>query len=405
LSVDSDNLNILMNDLISNPSNNYSIMGTINSPGKNGHGKYFIDVLSIHRYPQLNNDRSQVIANPADMVSGWKGILEADNPLANPPRKGLIKMITESANTTNRNASNLTIALTEYNIEYLSNNPSEAGSNYTTIINGADNRSFIHGQWVAEMMAISMGAKDANNNPWVSNMNLWSIKEGDCNKGFGYISNCSTHVDRKRPAFHHFSMMANNFKGTFYPSTASPTNLKAFASKSTSDVVVMLLNQNTSTVNYTINLNGSTGNVNFSTGIAGTYGCEIPGESTSLLRFDHSGILVQHNIYRKTDTNGPVDFFNTYNHTGIHHTNTSIGNATWNTLTRLKGTITVNGILNINANVEVAPGTIIIVNGTINIGSNAEIKPIGTCSGPWQGLQVNLGGVYNMNESAILFKP
>lgn len=165
----------------------------------------------------------------------------------------------------------------------------------------------------------------------------------------------------------------------------------------------MLLNQNSTLHNYTINLNG-TSDISFSTGVAGTYQCQIAGESTSLLRFDLTGTLIQHISYGINDK-APDDFFNNYSHSNIDFQNTTIGNDTWNSPKRLKGTVTVNGTLNITANVEVASGTIIIVNGVLNISNNASIKPIAICSGPWEGLQVNLGGIYNMNESAVLFKP
>ena len=221
-------------------------------------------------------------------------------------------------NNTGRNASNISIALTEYNIEHLSSPPSEAGSNYTTVINGADNRSFIQGQWVAEMLAVGMNAKDGNNQPWVSNMNLWSIKEGDCNNGFGYFSSCSTHVDRKRPSYYHFSMIANNFKGTFLPNlyTTNATSHKAFGYKNTNlneiGVLIMNMDEQQSVPKGTDNTTISVGiRTNNSDPVAGTikvkldgsvssidYTCNITRETTMLIVFDiNTGAVKRQEIY------------------------------------------------------------------------------------------------------------
>ena len=358
----------IMNKLLNGGTSAENITGSF-TIGSNTH--YYIDYVTFHYYPFASNSigsRTDVITNLRNAnqfsarIQEVKDKFSVGNPLAH------------------RTLSNLGIGITEANLNYLSSNGQGSP--------GLSSETFLGGQFWAEMMSIAM-------EKGIDFLNFWSIKEG------GLLSYINSN-NEKRPSYHHFSMIANNFKGTYYPSTASPTNLKAFASKSSNEVVVMLLNQNTSTQTYTIDLNSTTnGTIRFSTGIVGTFQCEIAGEATSLLRFDLSGTLIQHTSYSINDP-APSNF--TYNHSTTYNNYTVSGTETWNTSRSLKGTLTVNGTLNIIANLEVAPGAIIIVNGVLNVSNNAFIKPIGNCPGPWEGLQVNYNGAYNMDESTVEFK-
>jgi hypothetical protein len=132
-------VNKIMNDLINDPLNNNSIMGTI--PTGNGAGKYYIDVISFHYYPN-NNSRQFVIDNPTMTADGFQHMIETTAS----GRKGIVNMIKN--NNTNRNISNLKIACTEFNLEHSTGD--ESGTLYEGTIRGHDNRSFISGQWLTE---------------------------------------------------------------------------------------------------------------------------------------------------------------------------------------------------------------------------------------------------------------
>ncbi|MBA3901670.1 MAG: hypothetical protein H0X62_15950 [Bacteroidetes bacterium] len=102
--------------------------------------------------------------------------------------------------------------------------------------------------------------------------------------------------------------MAKYLKGQFYP-TEVPSgwnNVVAYASKSTTENAVILLNMHeTSNYSYTINFNGTGSFPGFTAGFNSNnnkpFTCDLRHKSTSLLRFTLDGSLIEHRRMREED--------------------------------------------------------------------------------------------------------
>jgi hypothetical protein len=301
-------MNQIMSELVSSSGTN-SIMGTI--PATTGtttnaaSGKYYIDVLSFHFYPSVTG-RADVINNPTTTANyfNFTASVADDGNSANTSR-GLLELV----NASGRTISNLKLACTEFNI--LTNNGINESSNPSGVFNGYDNRSFIAGQWLAEILAQGMSF-GSGGEPWMQFMNFWSMKEGGCTDGMGYISNCGT-SGTKRSTYHHFEMVAENFEGVYYAGNHNMgTNVKAFGSQGNSRLVVMVMNQDDPAVVSTPktfalkfdNINPSSGyyvKMNFAsppTSPSGTFTID-PG-STLLLVYTCNGTLAKQIVYKQS---------------------------------------------------------------------------------------------------------
>ncbi len=246
-------VNRIMNWLLSNPSNSWSIMGKV--PGMQ---KYYVDMISWHYYAmyQMNN-RDSIISAPGRARNGFRGSL---NFTSGTQWKGLISMITN--NNTQRDISNLKIAVTEMNAAPPGSHPNET-SNLTGVIQGYDSRSFLGGQFWADVYSQAMS--DVATNPvtgspesWVAMVCPWSVAEGSATQSFGYLRSDNS----KRPTYHHYKLLAEHIKGVFYMNQSiSPTNkkIKAFASvEHPYGVKVMILNQdNANDYHFRINFSSS----------------------------------------------------------------------------------------------------------------------------------------------------
>ena len=256
-------INKIMSRLISSPSNSYSLMGLI--PGT---GKYYVDALSFHYYPQEISSKADVVNDPTASHDGFKYRV---NPT--PGHKSIIDMIQN--NSTGRTVADLKIACTEFNLDlnYLESTGDES-INYSNVIDSIDNRSFIASQWMAEVYGEAMGTFDTVGGtkvPWIEIMAPWSVKEGDCNRGLGFISNCTSGTinGRKRPMYHVYKMLSENFYGTYYPiaglalngapaQTYGNNGIKSFASVNADTgsgvyfIKIMLINKNDDSYNYTV---------------------------------------------------------------------------------------------------------------------------------------------------------
>lgn len=299
--------NKIMDDLVSNPTNVYSIMGSIPTGTNNAGGQYYIDVLSFHYYPLYATDNSTaVIADPSKLLNGFKGNVIDDGNTGN-TNKGLKEMI--NTNSTGRTLSSGTnqikLGCTEFNLLNTETTYTE-NINYAGMVNGAGSRSFLGGQWLSEVFSQAM-----QNN--LEFMNLWSVQEGDCTDGLGYVSNCNSGT--KLSAYWHYWMMANNFSGTAFTGTTNVNNVKAFGAKSGDRVAIMLLNQTTTDYDFAVKLNGSAsiGTLKVDFGMPNLTGVEyvadgsnlntkakIEANSTTLIIYNCKGDISQRYDYKKT---------------------------------------------------------------------------------------------------------
>lgn len=268
----------------------YPVMNGLMTPGgpdditgKDAAGRYYIDIISFHSYSfDGSQTRGQVISKLTSTgIYGLQSILTSLN--------SNINACNLAHNRTGVNA--LQTAITEANIGW--QNPS------TDNLYGLGANSFIGGQFVAEMLGI--GLKND-----VQFVNLWSIIEGntiETNNGF-----IDPTTGNKKPLYYHFQLMANNFSGLSINSTSNKPNVKVFSCKNSSEIVVILLNEDsTANFNFTLKLDNSTISgtdplkINTNASLPILYNDEIFNQSTILLAFNLSGILIRKCEYKISD--------------------------------------------------------------------------------------------------------
>ncbi|HVG25400.1 MAG TPA: fibronectin type III domain-containing protein [Thermoanaerobaculia bacterium] len=246
--------------------------GTYDITGTDSNGRYYVDVISFHHYNGFNGSqtRDQVIASL--MESG--GLNDDLSAL-----KARVAQCNAYHNRTGTNA--ITTAVTEANVNY-SNSSSDG-------LTGAGARSFVGGQWWAEALGIAM-------KHGVEFVTFWSTIEGSTTSGneLGFIRADGT---TKQPSYHHFQMVAQNFRGTVVTASDNQSLVKTFAAKATDQTAVLLMNQDqVNAMTYTVRLNmatvsSSTLKVNVDAGLAVESSGTIATESTLLLVFDSAGVL------------------------------------------------------------------------------------------------------------------
>jgi hypothetical protein len=155
---------------------------------------------------------------------------------------------------------------------------------------GVGNNSFLCGQFMAEMMSLSLKHS-------VDMFQLWSVVEGSTTTNIGYIYPSN---GVKKPLYHHFQLMAENFKGTYLPGTTNQANVKAFGSKTSQEIVVMVMNQElTTNYNFTVRFNSATVSgsnplkINVNAGVANEFNGNIPAQSTHLYVFNQAGTIIR----------------------------------------------------------------------------------------------------------------
>jgi hypothetical protein len=282
--------------------------GAYDITGKDANGNYYIDVFTFHTYPMHDglSPRSALLTKLTAAGSYQDDISYLANRLS-------------ACNTYhNRTGTNkVTMGITEINVNY-TNAP-------TDDLYGVGANSFIGAQFVAEMYGIGM-------KKGVDFINLWSVVEG----GNSVEDNCG-YIDpstgNKKPLYYHFQMMAGNMKGSNANVVSNKANVKAFASKSTQQIAVMIMNEElTTNYNYAIRLDNST--------VTGTEALKlqvdanvlvqhtgtIKPQSSIMLIFGVDGTLlkkIEYDIYTHAANNLPPAVTN-YTTTGIEDSEAAV---------------------------------------------------------------------------------
>jgi hypothetical protein len=258
-------------DELTTPGGYYDITGKVP-----GHTYYYIDIITFHYYPFGGKQtRQEVISNLRD-GQYFSHVLDK--------LKGRI----DSCNMYHGRAhSPLKMAITEANINYRNSGDPDLNAH-----------SFIGGQFWAEMMGVGM-------EKGVEFISFWSIIE----KSLGYIDE---ETWKLRPTYHHYKLMADNFKGNYCTSDVMGTvkDLKVIACADSDHIAVMLLNQKSkgSKYKYTIQLgNGKMMGKGVQIRINNTgilysnilYTDSIEDESTTMLVFTPGGQLLKKYEYKK----------------------------------------------------------------------------------------------------------
>lgn len=258
--------------------------GPYDITGKDAAGRYYCDIITFHSYSfDGSQARSQVLTK-LKSTSGFESSMIHLN--------ARVAAANSAHNRTG--AAKLKTAVTEANIGW--QNP--ASDN----LNGLGANSFVGAQFVAELMGIGLQQS-------LDFVNLWSVIEGNSvQTNCGYIDPSTS---KKKPLYYHFQMMADNFKGTMITATDNQANVKTFSSKTSSQTVVLIMNQDlTSNLNYTVRLDNSTISsgsalkINVNSGSTQEYTDVISNQSTTLLRFDGAGNIIDKIEYK---LNGHAD--------------------------------------------------------------------------------------------------
>lgn len=248
--------------------------------GKDQAGRYYLDIISFHTYPfKGTQSRDQVISELTSAGSLQDNLIYLNAKVA-------------ACNTSHNRtgASALKTAVTEANINW--NNPPSDN------LSGVGANSFIGGQFVAEMMGIGMKYG-------VEFINIWSVVEGNTqDNNIGYIDPAT---GNKKPSYHHFKLLADNFKGVYADGKTNQPNIKSFGSKDGQQVSVLILNQDmVKTHAFTLRLNTNDINkvnplkININAGIAAEYSDVIPCQSSVLLTFNLAGTIIKKQEYSLT---------------------------------------------------------------------------------------------------------
>lgn len=251
--------------------------GHLDITGKDKNGNWLIDGFAFHNYPNgADYEREDVV------FSGpFKIARQAER---------LGKMM-EKANKKHGRTGDATLkwGLTEVNVTYI--NPDRE-------ISGIGNPSFLGGQFIAEMYGIGMEYGAFTVAPWC-------ISETDrIRTDFGYLGLPSEFYPRS--SYYHTQMMALNMKGEFLPTESSNSLVRTIASKSDTEICVMILNKDEHhdfDFDLILNKDGFSGKpltLQADTGIEIIISGNIPNQTTMMFVLSRSGEIIRQYTYGLT---------------------------------------------------------------------------------------------------------
>lgn len=256
-----------------------------------------LDVISFHMYGWPDGNGT-IWPNRGEVIS----YLMADDSF----HKDLIllkdRVAQRNAQLGRTGDNALKMAVTEANINW--ENPSNDS------IDGVGAKSFMGGQFWAEVMGIAM-------QHGVDFLNFWSVIEGNnVSNDKGYLCRQQCTHGAFHPSYHHFQMMATHFRGNaLLPADGisfdDEPNVKSFAAKDSDQIAVIVLNQDASaSFDYIVRLNtdpvSASLKVNIPVGLAAQITGTIANQSTILLVFDAAGTLKRKIEYKRNPGSTPT---------------------------------------------------------------------------------------------------
>lgn len=256
-----------------------SLVGGANDiTGKDAKGRYYVDVISFHRYFFGAGTGSRG-AIQSQMHSGFENTI-----------KSMVALLDKANQMNGRTGSNaLSWGLTEFNMSY----QSDGG------ITGGGAGSYINGQLVAETYRVAM-----KYNGMLTN--FWAIQEGI---PIGFIAGGWTNPT-KRSSYYHMQLFSDYLIPGGYLAATSPdgSNLGVVSTSSPdrNSLSVMLLNENAGSMSFTVrldagNVTGGGTPVKVPAGVAAEYSGTIGGDTTMVLVFDATGHLKKRVTYSMDD--------------------------------------------------------------------------------------------------------
>jgi hypothetical protein len=260
------------------------IGGASDITGKDANGRYYIDGVSFHTYPnptyQNKFDRGTVVASGNGFRNNAVQL-----------RKALDAADAKNGRT---GSAKLRWALTEFNITY--ENPANND------VQDYGVTSFVNGQFFAEVFGIGMefGAQ------FVA---PWSVLE-DGSRGkydLGYLDSLGG-VTRPRSSYWHLQLVAQHFHGTHAAGTTNQPLVKAYGAGDGAQLAVMILNEElTQTYHFTLHLSAAAPasadplDIHIDSGLTGEVSGDIGQQATAVLLFDGQGKLTKRIDYSITD--------------------------------------------------------------------------------------------------------
>lgn len=268
-----DDNNKLITELTT-PGGFYDITGKVP-----GHTYFYLDIITFHSYPFGGKQtREELITNLKDP---WHISHMLDQ---------LSQRLDSCNKFHKRGAKNLKIALTETNLNYINSVDPDLNAH-----------SFIAGQFWCELMGVGM-------EKGLEFISFWSVIESS----LGYIDE---NTGKLWPTYHHYKLMTDNFKGTYYKSAVTPgiKDLKTIVTADSNFISVMILNQKNKGSHYKYSLQIGKSKINerkeirirvnnmklFKNSLI--YNDSIEDESTTVLVFNYFGNLVKKYNYKKSD--------------------------------------------------------------------------------------------------------
>ncbi len=247
-------------------------------------GVRYIDGITFHTYPLPGADknavygRNEVIFGAVDNVRGQfqkarKAATAAD---------ALHKRSGESA---------LTMSLTEFNVTYWNSSDNSPA--------GVGVRSFLAGQFVAEVFGLGMEYGAFTVAPWSMLESGGDGRAGD----LGLFDGTAGIVPR--PEYWHIKLIADNMSGNFAASRTEKADLlRSYASQNQDTAAVMLLNESV-TAGYRITLKlkaqpqgtATVPSVFVDAGWEGEISDSIPPQSTLVLKLRKPGLVATRSLY------------------------------------------------------------------------------------------------------------
>ncbi|HEX4878786.1 MAG TPA: hypothetical protein VFV39_02990 [Limnobacter sp.] len=251
------------------------IGGEFDITGKDAKGRYYIDGVTFHSYPNGSSEysRATAVGSAARVGNQMTRLI------------GLISAANTKHGRTGVNA--ITWGLGEYNItfaNYGANTPADQGAN-----------SFLNGQFHADVIARAA----ANGADFAAS---WSMSEsgGDRTRyDLGFVDGPSSAVVKRfRSSFYHMQMFGQNFSGNFVDGSTNNATVRIFGSVTKDQAAVMVLNMTKTDLDFALRLddtmpsNGTLrAKVNFSLPVE--LSSSIKAEATALLVFNSTGKLIK----------------------------------------------------------------------------------------------------------------
>lgn len=190
--------------------------------GKDPSGNYYADIVSFHSYPFPGADKNALFTRAQVVEGGAAGI------------RGMMKACKDRIATANTlharaGAQALACALTEFNVTYWNSSDNTA--------RGVGVRSFLNGQFVAEIFGSAMEYGFVTAAPWC----MFEAAGNGGGSDLGMFDGAGPY--NPRPYYHHIRMMSNHMGGRFVPSSDNLALVKTYATQDADRSAIIILNQ------------------------------------------------------------------------------------------------------------------------------------------------------------------